>query len=178
MEASNNPTIYVFSMIPTKSELLLRTAFEEIKVPVLTDQVYCFLCDNHFSWVSDKSLPSFCNVCGRYWNKGEVAYPDMVIRWYFMGLTGGLQTRQGIIRVDGGVHQKRRQANHDYWQVKDFRQRGWRVFIILNEELSKKEPEKNKEIAHKISDMMSWSDEKYQAWFDSPEMQERVRKIP
>lgn len=47
----------------------------------------------------------------------------------------------GIIRIDGGVHKKKRINNKDFWQTQSFFECKVRVFIVKNEDINPHRPD-------------------------------------
>jgi hypothetical protein len=163
---------------PTDYEVLLRQAFGELGHQVITDQVFCFKCGQHYSIHGLTSRPERCYLCTSKWDKGDVAYPDIMLEWYRWDEIHGVMTKwEGAVRVDGyDLHNRSRKAiNHDYHQVQDLLNLGIRVFIVYNFEVEDKE--KRKEVAKKIMLLMMADKKTYEEYTKSKEFTERVRKI-
>jgi hypothetical protein len=160
---------------PTESEILLRKAFEELHFPVITDNVYCFKCGNHYP--ADKP-PDNCYICGITWKEGDSALPDIILKWYrWNSIADKMDITTGVIRVDGyEMHTRnRKRINKDYWQVQSFRDHKIRVFIVYNHEIE--DPKERLAFARRVIGYMEGDDALYEEYYRSKEMKERVKRI-
>ncbi len=71
-------------------------------------------------------MPEFCQMGKHYLRQGEFARPDIII-------TSSDSKRIAVIRVDGGVHEKKKRKIYDYFQTMKFFECGVQVFIVKNE---------------------------------------------
>lgn len=162
----------------TEYEILLRKEFAALGVQVITDQVFCFKCGQHYSIHGLSQRPERCYQCTSKWEKGDVAYPDLMLQWHrWDEIHGVMNSWEGAIRVDGyELHNRSRKAiNHDYHQVQDFLKLGVRVFIVYNFEVE--DDLKRQKRAEKIMLLMQADQKTYDEYTKSKEFAERVRKV-
>jgi hypothetical protein len=132
--------------------------------PYLIDNIFCFTCGNFYQYIDTVKTPKKCQVCNVVFhvphNKdGRTSYlarPDFVID--FNNNDARIQYKYdtnhrrvdninlyqkeylkkvGIIRIDGSIHNKQSQRVKDYWQYKNFREHGLKVFIVTNDDLDR-----------------------------------------
>lgn len=117
-------------LIRTPSEKIMCKALGDLKIPYQVFRLYCFKCRDHYEYKKG-GLPEFCQIGRHYLRRGEFARPDIVI-------TSSDKERTAIIRVDGGVHEKKRVKANDYFQTLKFFDCGVQVFVVKNEDIDKR----------------------------------------
>jgi hypothetical protein len=147
--------------IRTTYEKIYESYCKLLGQPYLIDHVYCFNCNN-FYWYGDSlSYPKKCQVCqvdftGKDKKKINeelhIARPDFIIDFntnenrikykqdaQYHRLNNIKKYQQeylkkiGIIRIDGGVHNRYHVQKRDYFQYLDFKERCVKVFIVKND---------------------------------------------
>src|SRR6185436_1936331 len=117
----------VGDLVRTAAEKTMCKALGDVRIPYQVFRLYCFECKDHFEW-KNWQVPDLCHI-GKHklWFR-EFARPDIVI-------TSSDKRRTAVIRVDGGIHEKKRVKNNDYFQTIKFNDCGVRVFIVKNEDI-------------------------------------------
>lgn len=83
-----------------------------------------------------------------------------------------------IVKIDGEVHDKRRQMYTDYYQFEKFRNKGIRVVIIRNENIKRKDKKNHKELFEKIERLSEYEKlDAYNEYLKSKEFEENF-KVP
>lgn len=193
--------------IRTRYELLYESYCKLLGQPYIINSVFCFTCNNYYYYGDNLSMPKRCQVCNVDFckadrdthEKGHLARPDFIID--FNNDEARLQYKKdvqyhrldniklyqdeylkkvGIVRIDGGIHNKKRVMIRDYWQYMDFKTRGIKVFIVQNDDLdellSKKDNGKSiLELCKSIGDAIL-DEQKYLEYSKGPEYLSRIRK--
>lgn len=193
--------------IRTRYELLYESYSKLLGQPYIINSVFCFTCNNYYYYGDNLSMPKRCQVCNVDFckadkdthEKGHLARPDFIID--FNNDEARLQYKKdvqyhrldniklyqseylkkvGIVRIDGGIHSKKRVMIRDYWQYMDFTDRGIKVFIVLNDDLdellAKKDNGKSLlELCKSIGDAIL-DEQKYLEYSKGPEFLSRIRK--
>jgi len=100
-------------------------AFKDIGVTPLQFQIYCFTCRQFFTF-KDYIPPEQCWAGAHKWTKGEFCRPDLVLH------KGKFDA---VVRVDGSIHDKKKNIKVDHIQNKTLLEHGIKVFIIRNEQI-------------------------------------------
>lgn len=98
----------------------------------LTDMAFCFECGREFQLLDPTSYPQNCrnqNCRKIYSGKGMFCLPDIILH---EGQT------KAVVFVNGDPHRKNdNQRYRDKYQIVRFKQFGYAVFIIWNEEIGR-----------------------------------------
>lgn len=93
----------------------------------LIDKIYCFQCQKTFNWRRSEA-PERCMRGHHPWTEpGQFARPD------FLLYDGSEENIIACIRVDGPVHDTKRQRTKDKFQAQSFIDAGILVFVLRNE---------------------------------------------
>ena len=114
--------------IRTDYERLFQRGLDSLKVKYRIGIIYCFKCRKTFTWTRSEA-PEQCNIGFHKWTEpGQYARPDFLIY-------NDLDEKQPIacVRIDGPVHDKRRQIMKDRFQAHNFLDSNIKVFIFRNE---------------------------------------------
>ena len=160
--------------IRTKYELVFESYLKLLGQPYLINQVFCFTCGNFYHYGEQQSCPKKCQVCqinfyrtGRKFDddSGHLSRPDFILD--FNNDEARLQYRKdvqyhrldniklyqseylkkiGVVRIDGSIHDKKRQKIKDYWQYMSFKEKGVKVFIIQNDDIDRMLADNGKEL--------------------------------
>lgn len=111
--------------IRTSYEFYVEKLLNYLEIPFFTNQLLCFQCENHFYW-SDSSIPPRCFLGQHGFSKGQFARPDFVLG----EKTGGPFS---VLRVDGGIHERRIQKKKDKFQEKALKELKIPYFVSEND---------------------------------------------
>lgn len=112
--------------IRTDYEILFQRGLDSLDVIYVINSIYCFKCRKAFNW-SKSEAPERCFRGGHKWTElGQFARPDFSL----LDEDGDIKA---VVRIDGPVHDKRRQIMKDRFQAQSFLDCGIKVFIIRNE---------------------------------------------
>lgn len=148
----------------TQYENIYESHLKLLGIPYHINTIFCFTCNNFYDYADVSNLPRKCMVCQvEFWrpdgkgnneNKGMLCRPDIIIDWNtdetksmyrkhrqhhnledIKRYQADYLKKIGILRVDGGIHEKRRVKMRDYHQYQDFKERHIKVFIITNDDI-------------------------------------------
>lgn len=116
----------------TVEEFRVAKALQEWGANPLVDMAFCFECGREFELSDSTQFPQICrngNCRKKYNDFGMFCLPDVILH------EGGLNA---IVMVNGQIHKKNdKQRVRDRYQITRFRQLGWIVFIITNDEVGR-----------------------------------------
>lgn len=111
--------------IRTDFEKLFEIGLKNQNIQYRIGTCYCFSCDKVFNWTRSEA-PEKCPIGRHEWTEiGQFARPDFLIYY--------VDKPVACVRIDGPVHDKRRQIMKDRFQAQSFLDRDIKVFVIRNE---------------------------------------------
>lgn len=192
--------------IRTIYELKFESYLKLLDIPYYIDCIWCFKCSNFYYYGNNDYIPKVCMVCREkfYDEKERIAYfarPDFIfdfnidddrLKYRFdthHHKMSSIQTYKdnyfqkiGIVRIDGGVHDKHNVRVKDYRHYQWFCEKNVKLFIVKNDlidELLTARKDNGKamlELCHMIGDAVIDKDKYIEYCNNDKDFQESVKK--
>ena len=91
----------------------LKLVYIRLVLPIEKTRIYCFKCRKTFTWRRSEA-PEQCAVGKHKWEPGMFARPDFLI-YEVNDVLGDILV--AVVRIDGPIHDSRRQKIKDKFQV-------------------------------------------------------------
>jgi hypothetical protein len=119
--------------IRTRYEFYVDKLLNFLEIPHQINQILCFTCSGAYFYWSDSSLPEQCAVGLHRLTKGDFARPDFILGGKKFPMPVKDKSPISVLRIDGGIHDKRIQMKKDKAQERCLRDLHIPYFVSENE---------------------------------------------